>query len=52
MEAEVEVQITKATKSIDTLIGSLKDLKKSLNDTLGSTENNKLDENTKKAKRT
>ncbi len=51
MEAEVEVQITKATKSIDTLIGSLKDLKKSLNDTLGSTENNKLDENTKKAKK-
>ena len=51
MEAEVEVQITKATKSIDSLISSLKDLKKSLNDTLGSTENNKLDENTKKAKK-
>ena len=51
MEAEVEVQITKATKSIDSLISSLKDLKKGLNDTLGSTENNKLDENTKKAKK-
>lgn len=51
MEAEVEVQITKATKSIDSLISSLKNLQKSLNNTLGSTENNKLDENTKKAKK-
>ena len=51
MEAEVEVQITKATKSIDSLISSLKDLKKGLNDTLGSTENNKLDETLKKLKK-
>lgn len=51
MEAEVEVQINKATKSIDSLISSLKDLKKGLNDTLGSSENNQLNENAKKAKK-
>lgn len=45
------MQVKEATKSIDDLISSLKDLKKGLDTTLGSTENNKLDQNTKKAKK-
>ena len=45
------MQVKEATKGIEDLISSLKNLQKSLNNTLGSTQNNKLDENTKKAKK-
>lgn len=45
LESKIEVQINDAVKSIDTLVGSLKTLKSTLNDTIGSTNNNKLKNN-------
>ena len=45
LESKVEMQVNDAVKSIDTLVGSLKNLKTVLNDTIGSTKNNKTKDN-------
>lgn len=52
LESKVEVQINDAVKSIDTLIGSLKDLKTGLSDTIGSANNNNLKKNVDKSTKT
>ena len=45
LESKVELQINEAVKSIETLIGSLGSLKSTLNETINSTNTNKLKDN-------